>query len=167
MLLVCTQPQVFKAYDPFVKDYVALKRIKPEHEREGAHAGLPPAASAACPQGVLNRTPSLALFPPGFPITALREVKILRHLNHVNIVNLMGIVSDKDRPEQHVIELDKRDFYMVRPGRARAVVAAFDSLFCRHSSSCACRPRPLQRNALHSGPFIRCLSLWTTTLPAC
>jgi cyclin-dependent kinase 12/13 len=31
----------------------------------------------------------------GFPITAIREVKILRQLNHTNIVNLMEIVTDK------------------------------------------------------------------------
>ena len=31
----------------------------------------------------------------GFPITAVREIKILRQLNHKNIVNLMEIVTDK------------------------------------------------------------------------
>lgn len=31
----------------------------------------------------------------GFPITAVREIKILRQLNHVNIVNLKEIVTDK------------------------------------------------------------------------
>ena len=31
----------------------------------------------------------------GFPITAVREIKILRQLNHENIVNLMEIVTDK------------------------------------------------------------------------
>lgn len=31
----------------------------------------------------------------GFPITAVREIKILRQLNHPNIVNLMEIVTDK------------------------------------------------------------------------
>lgn len=31
----------------------------------------------------------------GFPITAIREIKILRQLNHPNIVNLMEIVTDK------------------------------------------------------------------------
>lgn len=31
----------------------------------------------------------------GFPITAVREIKILRQLNHQSIVNLMEIVTDK------------------------------------------------------------------------
>lgn len=31
----------------------------------------------------------------GFPITAVREIKILRQLNHQNIVNLKEIVTDK------------------------------------------------------------------------
>ena len=31
----------------------------------------------------------------GFPITAVREIKILRQLNHTNIVNLTEIVTDK------------------------------------------------------------------------
>ena len=31
----------------------------------------------------------------GFPITAVREIKILRQLNHVNVVNLTEIVTDK------------------------------------------------------------------------
>lgn len=31
----------------------------------------------------------------GFPITAVREVKILRQLAHENIVNLKEIVTDK------------------------------------------------------------------------
>jgi len=33
----------------------------------------------------------------GFPITAVREIKILRQLNHKNIVNLMEIVTDKQK----------------------------------------------------------------------
>lgn len=31
----------------------------------------------------------------GFPITAIREIKILIQLNHKNIVNLQEIVTDK------------------------------------------------------------------------
>ena len=31
----------------------------------------------------------------GFPITAVREIKILRQLSHCNIVNLKEIVTDK------------------------------------------------------------------------
>lgn len=31
----------------------------------------------------------------GFPITAVREIKILRQLNHQNVVKLFEIVTDK------------------------------------------------------------------------
>ena len=31
----------------------------------------------------------------GFPITAVREIKILRQLHHPNIVNLKEIITDK------------------------------------------------------------------------
>ena len=31
----------------------------------------------------------------GFPITAVREIKILRQLNHRNVINLSEIVTDK------------------------------------------------------------------------
>jgi serine/threonine protein kinase len=41
----------------------------------------------------------------GFPITAVREIKILRQLNHKNIVNLREIVTDKQ---------DALDFRKVR-----------------------------------------------------
>lgn len=72
--------QVYKASD---KDgqYVALKRVRLENEREG------------------------------FPITAVREIKILRQLNHPNIVNLIEIVTDKT----NVMEFknDKGSFYLV------------------------------------------------------
>lgn len=46
-------------------EMVALKKVRLENEKEG------------------------------FPITAIREIKILRQLNHPNIVNLMEIVTDK------------------------------------------------------------------------
>ena len=31
----------------------------------------------------------------GFPITAVREIKILRQLNHKNVIRLIDIVTDK------------------------------------------------------------------------
>ena len=49
----------------FTDELVALKKVRLENEKEG------------------------------FPITAVREIKILRQLNHVNIVNLKEIVTDK------------------------------------------------------------------------
>lgn len=47
----------------------------------------------------------------GFPITAVREIKILRQLNHQNVVKLREIVTDK----QNALEFrkGKGSFYMV------------------------------------------------------
>jgi serine/threonine protein kinase len=56
-------------------ELVALKKVRLENEKEG------------------------------FPITAVREIKILRQLNHKNIVNLREIVTDKQ---------DALDFRKVR-----------------------------------------------------
>lgn len=73
--------QVYKARDHHTNDMVALKKVRLEHEKEG------------------------------FPITAVREIKILRQLNHRNIVNLHEIVTDK----QDAVEFrkDKGSFYLV------------------------------------------------------
>lgn len=49
----------------YLGELVALKKVRLENEKEG------------------------------FPITAVREIKILRQLNHKNIVNLREIVTDK------------------------------------------------------------------------
>ena len=49
----------------FLGDMVALKKVRTDNEKEG------------------------------FPITAVREIKILRQLRHANIVNLKEIVTDK------------------------------------------------------------------------
>ena len=47
----------------------------------------------------------------GFPITAVREIKILRQLNHRNVVQLMEIVTDK----QHALDFrkDKGGFIII------------------------------------------------------
>lgn len=82
-----TYGQVYKARDKLSKprdksgDLVALKKVRLENEKEG------------------------------FPITAVREIKILRQLNHKNIVNLREIVTDKqDALDFHK---DKGSFYLV------------------------------------------------------
>lgn len=60
-----TYGSVFVGQDKVTKDIVALKRINTEQEENG------------------------------FPITAIREVKILKALNHENIVTLKEIVTSK------------------------------------------------------------------------
>ncbi|CAL4103636.1 unnamed protein product, partial [Meganyctiphanes norvegica] len=83
-----TYGQVYKAVAKDKKgavldkgEMVALKKVRLENEKEG------------------------------FPITAVREIKILKQLNHENIVNLKEIVTDK----QDAIDFrhDKGSFYLV------------------------------------------------------
>ncbi|GFS66168.1 cyclin-dependent kinase 13 [Nephila pilipes] len=76
-----TYGQVYKAKDRDTGQLVALKKVRLENEKEG------------------------------FPITAVREIKILRQLNHKSIVNLMEIVTDK----QDALDFckDKGAFYLV------------------------------------------------------
>lgn len=63
-----TYGHVYRARDCLTGEIKALKKVRLENEREG------------------------------FPITAVREIKILRQLRHENIVNLCEIVTDKDNP---------------------------------------------------------------------
>jgi serine/threonine protein kinase len=76
-----TYGKVFKARDTKTQQLVALKSVKLENEKEG------------------------------FPITAVREIKILRQLQHPNIVNMIEIVTDK----QEAIDFrkDRGEFYLV------------------------------------------------------
>ncbi|KAH9499306.1 Cyclin-dependent kinase 12 [Bulinus truncatus] len=76
-----TYGQVYKARDINQGTLVALKKVRLENEKEG------------------------------FPITAVREIKILRQLQHPNIVNLKEIVTDK----QDALDFrkDKGSFYLV------------------------------------------------------
>jgi cyclin-dependent kinase 12/13 len=75
--------QVFKARDLHSNEIIALKkvRMRTDNEREG------------------------------FPITAVREIKILRQLKHENIVNLKEIISDK--PHAADLRNNKGAFYLV------------------------------------------------------
>ncbi|KAI3410105.1 Cyclin-dependent kinase 12 [Globodera pallida] len=63
-----TYGQVYKASDAQTGRMVALKKVRLENEKEG------------------------------FPITAVREIKILRQLDHPNIVKLLDIVTDRTGP---------------------------------------------------------------------
>lgn len=67
-----TYGQVYKARDLKTNEIVALKKVRTDHDHEKE----------------------------GFPITALREIKILRQLRHENIVNLKEIISDKPYASQ-------------------------------------------------------------------
>ncbi|TAQ83860.1 hypothetical protein B7494_g7820 [Chlorociboria aeruginascens] len=61
-----TYGKVFKAIHVYTKSLVALKKIRMEGERDG------------------------------FPVTAVREIKLLQSLKHVNIVNLQEVMVEKN-----------------------------------------------------------------------
>ncbi|TVY27863.1 CTD kinase subunit alpha [Lachnellula hyalina] len=61
-----TYGKVFKAIHVYTKDLVALKKIRMEGERDG------------------------------FPVTAVREIKLLQSLKHANIVNLHEVMVEKN-----------------------------------------------------------------------
>ena len=67
---------MYLATDKKTGDQVALKKIRMDNEKEG------------------------------FPITAIREIKLLKNLHHVNIINLREIVRSQSAhsPEQHPTE---------------------------------------------------------------
>lgn len=76
-----TYGQVYKARDRESGELMALKKVRLENEKEG------------------------------FPITAIREIKILRQLCHPNIVNLCEIITDK--ADAASFKQDKGAFYLV------------------------------------------------------
>lgn len=61
-----TYGKVFKGVNVYTKGLVALKRIRMEGERDG------------------------------FPVTAVREIKLLQSLRHANIVNLQEVMVEKN-----------------------------------------------------------------------
>lgn len=61
-----TYGKVFKALNVYTKGQVALKKIRMEGERDG------------------------------FPVTAVREIKLLQSLRHLNIVNLQEVMVEKN-----------------------------------------------------------------------
>ncbi|EGT52238.1 hypothetical protein CAEBREN_22013 [Caenorhabditis brenneri] len=76
-----TYGQVYKAVNKVTGEQVALKRVRLENEKEG------------------------------FPITAIREIKILRQLHHKNIVRLMDIVIDDISMDE--LKKTRANFYLV------------------------------------------------------
>jgi len=72
-----------------------------------------------CPPGELVALKKVRLDneKEGFPITAIREIKILRQLNHRSVVNMKEIVTDK----QDALDFKKDKGNTFRqPGATRA-----------------------------------------------
>lgn len=63
-----TYGQVYRAVDGETHELVALKKVRMDHEKK-----------------------------EGFPITAIREIKILKKLHHKNVVRLKEIVTSKGK----------------------------------------------------------------------
>uniref|UniRef100_UPI00358EEB70 cyclin-dependent kinase 12-like isoform X2 n=1 Tax=Myxine glutinosa TaxID=7769 RepID=UPI00358EEB70 len=76
-----TYGQVYKAKDKDTGQMVALKKVRLDNEKEG------------------------------FPITAIREIKILRQLKHCSIINMKEILTDKE--DALDFKKDKGAFYLV------------------------------------------------------
>jgi len=68
-----TYGEVFKARDKNNNEVYAVKKLKMEHEREG------------------------------FPITALREVKILKMMDHRHVVKLHDVIASVDKPNFYMV----------------------------------------------------------------
>jgi serine/threonine protein kinase len=97
-------------------ELVALKKVRLENEKEG------------------------------FPITAVREIKILRQLNHKNIVNLREIVTDKQ---------DALDFRKVRYiGLHKTLQIVFCWFLLVWVAACSVRP-------------FRCICSWMSISSCC
>ncbi|BBN10369.1 cyclin-dependent kinase 12/13 [Marchantia polymorpha subsp. ruderalis] len=77
-----TYGQVYMARDKGTQEIVALKKVRMDNEKEG------------------------------FPITAIREIKLLKKLQHANVIKLKEIVTSKgiekdDADKAHELSLDK------------------------------------------------------------
>ncbi len=72
-----TYGEVYLARDKAIGDLVALKKIRMDNEKEG------------------------------FPITAIREIKLLKQLNHENVIRLREIVrsqSESGSSQDHSVQ---------------------------------------------------------------
>src|SRR4051794_7069591 len=86
MMNVSVTPVSMKLKMVGLEQIVALKKVRLENEREG------------------------------FPITAVREIKILRQLEHRNVVKLIDIVTDRERKneKQQAVKKDVGESNFVR-----------------------------------------------------
>lgn len=90
----------------------------------------------------------------GFPITAIREIKILRQLNHKSIINMKEIVTDKE---------DALDFKNDK-GVNEATAPADRSTFIL---ICSCLLTKIFSYLRTQGLSILYLNTWTTTSWVC
>jgi len=86
--------EVFKAKHRKTGKHVALKKVLMENEKEGVRTC---SSILRCTVDYVDvtRHPVFCCFSRQFPITALREIKILQLLKHENVVNLIEICRTK------------------------------------------------------------------------
>lgn len=84
--------EVFKARNRKTNHMVALKKVRMENEKEGVSSPHSPLERLVM---AITAPPSSLYLPPQFPMTALREIRILQLLKHDNIVNLVEICRTK------------------------------------------------------------------------
>ncbi len=126
--------QVYMAKNRETNEIVALKKVRMDNEKEG------------------------------FPITAIREIKILKSLTHVNVVKMKEIVVSRVRPLPPLLRAPER-----RGAAACATDAtparACPTLTLGLSSSGAWLPRARRRTppTRTRAASTWCLSTWTTT----
>ena len=81
--------KVYRAYNHVTQLYVALKRIRMEAEKDG------------------------------FPVTAMREIKLLQSLKHPNVVQLYEMMIDRGKRERTFLLVLLRIIQFRRGGRQR------------------------------------------------
>ncbi|XP_030764075.1 cyclin-dependent kinase 12-like, partial [Sitophilus oryzae] len=124
-----TYGQVYKAKDVRANELVALKKVRLENEKEG------------------------------FPITAVREIKILRQLNHKNIVNLREIVTDK----QDAVDFRKVSGFFCKGWCEEWVVLYEDSTLAWFADKSLSRPRGFVR--ISEAPELLAVGEYTRQVP--
>lgn len=103
--------EVFKAHDRKNNKKVALKKVLMDNEKEGVSANRYALLAYFCCHCTMYEHFLLALrfICFQFPITALREIRILQLLKHENVVNLIEMCRGKGAPaDKH-----RTAFYLV------------------------------------------------------
>jgi len=90
LLILRPTPQVYMARNRTTSEIVALKKVRMVRRQQQRWPG---GANAVA-------VPTQDNEKEGFPITAIREIKILKSLTHNNVVKLKEIVVSRVRPER-------------------------------------------------------------------
>jgi cyclin-dependent kinase 12/13 len=101
-----TYGKVYKAQHRQIRNFVALKKVRLENERDG------------------------------FPITAVREIKILRQLDHPNVIRLIDVVVESSKNKTNGPSIEA--FYLVFEYMAHDLHGLIESKLVEFSSDQIC-----------------------------